>query len=300
MVPWGEFFLRSFISIVLVSLAAVGYAHGLIWLGTHLSGWLKQAVATVLYIIFAAVAVVFPFVYVISSAKGVVLDGWGYFPAVFIAWILSMAPAFYYISKIKIRDLRAVGFFMPAGSEANGEATQRNSVKSPEAAGVVPESPGQSLAQRIFRILTTMITFTASGALTMGAISMVLWRLVPAENTAKPIGIVLGVFAIVVGADIGLRLWTYHALRTGGLRQDVAAWLLRHRTLPKILANYEWRSWQIVVMFGYSCLLVAWLPWSAMPAVWFWVFAGILGIPLVTTLYVLLWKSRLAQKEPGS
>lgn len=223
-----------------------------------------------------------------------------------------MAPAIYYISKIKIHDLRAAGFFIPTQRDAKGEAALGNSAKSSESAGddqavansiraaVTTETRKRSLAGRVTRFITIMITFTTAGALTMGAIWVSLWQIVPAENIAKPIGSILGVFAILVGAEIGLRLWTYHASQTGGLRQDVAARLLRNRRLPKLLANHEWRSWQIVLMFGYSCLLAGWFPWLAVPATWLWAFAGIIGIPLVTTVYALLRKSLLAQKDLGS
>lgn len=113
MMPWEEMVIRTAISLALVTIGAVGYACGLIWIGNHLKGWAKSLLAISLYFIFAFV-VIAPFLYIISSATGMVLkNGYTYLAAVFIAWIASIVPAFFYIFKIKLVELRGAGFFLP-------------------------------------------------------------------------------------------------------------------------------------------------------------------------------------------
>jgi hypothetical protein len=139
----------------------------------------------------------------------------------------------------------------------------------------------------------SIIIFPACGALTMAAISSTLLRHIPPEQQPlEPLGIVFGVLAIVVGADIGTRCWTYHAVRTGVLAEDTADRMIYSRKLPKALMNIEWSNGRIALMGGYIGVLAAWIPWSELPVVWLWLLAGFVGLFLASTIYTLLRKFR--------
>lgn len=132
-----------------------------------------------------------------------------------------------------------------------------------------------------------IIVFAACGALTMTGLSLILLEYIPQERVAQILGIALGFLAIVTGADIGLRCWTYHAVRTGALREDVAKRILPSRKLPKAFAKIEWTDRRLVLMGGYIGYLAIWIPWFAVPNIWLWLLSGLVALFLASTVYAL-------------
>lgn len=291
MTPWNELLFRALISWVGVAIFSFIYVEGANWIRRKFHGGLTEVIFSACGIICVSILILAPFIYLITAAQGMVLgdDGLIFLGATAVAWALSMAVAFYIIFP-RIQKLRAIAIDKNTSCLSPNSLSDNSMLSGDDfsVGGRVEIAIGKFNIRQVVARLLALITFPASGALTMTAISMVALRQIPLEHTEELLGIGVGFFAIVVAADIGNRLWNYHAARTGVIGQDVAERLQCNRKLPSALAHYDFTKGKLVLLFVYTCILAVWIPWDEVPIAWRWLNIGIISLPLTVIFYTFL------------
>jgi apolipoprotein N-acyltransferase len=113
--PLGEIAIRFVVCLAAITLASVLYVTALLWIGRTLKGVAKTTLALLAYLLMAA-AICAGFLWVLATAEDThVRQSWGYLGVVIGTWIAAVTPAFFYIGRFKLAELRAVGFFLPNG-----------------------------------------------------------------------------------------------------------------------------------------------------------------------------------------
>ena len=102
------------IGIPAMFIAMVGYIHLLLGIAKIFRGAIKFILGMAFYLIFAVVAVS-PLLYLISKNQLAVQESTYNLVAVLLSYCLIMAPALYYLCKVKIKELQRAGYFLRRG-----------------------------------------------------------------------------------------------------------------------------------------------------------------------------------------
>ncbi len=100
------------IGIPVMFIAMVVYIYLLLGITNVFSGGVKFVLGIVLYLIFAVV-VVSPLMYLISLNQPTIQESMYNLVMVLFSYCLIMAPDFYYLSKVKLKELQRAGYFLP-------------------------------------------------------------------------------------------------------------------------------------------------------------------------------------------
>ena len=92
--------------------AIVVYTYILLGIAQIFSGIVKFVIGMAVYLIFA-VMVVLPLFYLINENQPAVQQSTYNLVAVLVSYGLIMAPAMYYLGKVKIKELQRAGYFLP-------------------------------------------------------------------------------------------------------------------------------------------------------------------------------------------
>jgi len=95
---------------VVTSLATYLYVHTLLAIARVSSGAIKFILAMVPYLVFSVVLVA-PLVFLVNDFRLVLKEGAWAVVYVLIAYAVTLFPAFYYLGKVKLVDLRRAGYF---------------------------------------------------------------------------------------------------------------------------------------------------------------------------------------------
>ena len=100
------------IGMPLMLIAMSVYIHLLLGIAKVFRGILKFALGLAVYLIFGAV-LVSPFFYLASENQPAIQESTYIFVSVLLSYVLIVAPAFYYLGKVKIKELQRAGYFLP-------------------------------------------------------------------------------------------------------------------------------------------------------------------------------------------
>jgi len=92
--------------------AIVVYTYILLGIAQIFSGIVKFVIGMAVYLIFA-VMVILPLFYLINENQPAVQQSTYNLVAVLVSYGLIMAPAMYYLGKVKIKELQRAGYFLP-------------------------------------------------------------------------------------------------------------------------------------------------------------------------------------------
>lgn len=92
--------------------ATVVYIYILLGIAQIFSGIGKFVISMAVYLIFAVI-VVLPLFYLINENQPAVQQSTYNLVAVLVSYGLIMAPAIYYLGKVKIKELQRAGYFLP-------------------------------------------------------------------------------------------------------------------------------------------------------------------------------------------
>ena len=102
------------IGIPTMFIVMVGYIYLLLGIAKMFRGYTKFIFSMAFYLIFAVVAVS-PLLYLISENQLAVQKSTYNLVAVLLSYCLIMAPALYYLCKVKIKELQRAGYFLRRG-----------------------------------------------------------------------------------------------------------------------------------------------------------------------------------------
>ena len=92
--------------------AMVVYIYLLLGIARVFNGIGKFALSMALYLVFAVI-VVLPLFYLIGKNQTAVQESTYSLVAVLVSYGLIMAPAIYYLARVKIKELQRAGYFLP-------------------------------------------------------------------------------------------------------------------------------------------------------------------------------------------
>jgi hypothetical protein len=107
-----DFFISVVIGIPVIFISVVAYVHVLLAIAKVFSGIIKFVISMMVYLVFALI-VALPMFYLISQNQPAVQESIYSLIAVIFSYCLIMAPAFYYLGKVKIKELQIAGYFLP-------------------------------------------------------------------------------------------------------------------------------------------------------------------------------------------